>query len=728
MSAEESAPQPPTTPTNYLIVEGQQLPCFVKAVVSHGGQAAGLGIKATDPALLMVILQEEERAQQIRGLLRQQVDAELAHAGITYGLLEEEIGAAIDAFVEQVASGSGAMVTRKIAAGQPPETGKDGWLSYLLNPDNLPLQALGKTAHAQAAQQVHQVKAGDVLVERHAPEEGKSGQTVRGESVEPSRTPRDVTVGSVAGANTTVAGQKVVATLNGVYREDRWGHVRVVQDLEVEEVNAGTGDVPKSGMAASNFWVHKGVVHGFGLFTSEDVLVGSEQAMGVLEADTRIRARNLFVKGQVAGGPLPAEYLNGEIEGLEEAAQRKIKSLLEKSQIEVEGLFGARDVLNRNVSARTILVQTHSYNAALEAAEDVWVDGNLSGGVVSFGRQLLVLRDMGNAEGSVTRIRLGAQSWIERKQERLKTEIQTKKAEQKVRTEALEAHQAHLEHRAQKDTYWAALFKSEKRPPKGPFEQKVLEQFFPAMKKKKQLEQAVEDHKREIREREQAVQEIETNLEEEAGLRVVVGGTVYPGVCVEIVRPLEAADLEGQVVRKTGAQDPVPLKDIKAALVTAVNDYLALHQEHVEEQKKAQEQMFKGRDKRPQAPTVKSKRFQTELVFPDGEIAALDESEDPEGGTLSIEGELCVYSHEPQTFYVKQVGKVKDPLENVVITIEKNDDGYVFRWVPNKARLTAWQRDLERVEELDAIQVLGQTAKALLVGEVDHNKQRSQKR
>lgn len=715
MSAENEPRPRPAAPVNHLVLEGEPLPCYVKAAVYQAGQAAGLGIRTTAPALMQT-LQRALGVPQMRQMLRLQVEAEFTRQGITYGLQEDAVQATIDEFIQNVESGAGAMVTRKVAEGQLPEAGQDGWLAYPLNPDALPLRALGRAARIRATQTVHRVGKGDVLVERHPPEGGTSGTTVRGESVEFSSQPRDVALGPVAGANTTVAGQKIVAAIQGVYREDIRGQVRVVQELMVEEVNAGTGDLPKAGVAGINLWVRQVVRRGFGVFTTEDVLVGDGPGTGTLEEATRIRAGNLLVGGQVAGRPLPEAYLSGEMDSLEEAEQHRLRSQLEKSQVEVEGLFGAREVLNGNVSADTILVQTHSYHSGLHAEQDVWVDGNLCGGIVSFGRRLQVLGDLGNDEGSATRIRLGVESRETQQKARLRAEIQERKIALEIGTEKLEAHQDRMEQRAKKDAYWAALFKEEPRPPRGPFESRILAQYFQAAKEKKRLQQEEADGKQGIRDLERLLQELEEEGSEEgSALQVVVGGTVYPGVFVELILPLSADDLEQPVYRRTEKGSSDRLQEIKSALAKRVSDYLASRQEGVEERKQALDQMFKGQEKRPPPPTIPNKRFQVELVFPETEAEGMATGEATEGETLSMEGILYVYAGDPQTFYLKRRGKIKEPSKGVVLSLEKSDRGFVFRQAPNKDRLTSWQKDTEVTEKLDAVQVMGRSARKLLL-------------
>jgi len=70
---------------------------------------------------------------------------------------------------------------------------------------------------------------------------------------------------------------------------------------------------------------------------------------------------------------------------------------LERSHLEVEGLFAAREVL----------VLQDARAAVLEARKQVRVDGNLSGGLVVCGARLQVVADLGNEAGTTTRVHLG---------------------------------------------------------------------------------------------------------------------------------------------------------------------------------------------------------------------------------------------------------------------------------------------------------------------------------
>lgn len=710
--SEKGAERPPT---DLLVLDGERLPCAVKVAVYQAGQAAGLGIVANDPARMATLLRDEVKAGLIREALRKQVDEELARQGVTYGVQEEAIRAAVEEFVERVTAGSGTMATRKVAQGQPPEPGEDGWLEYPLNPGGHPLHTLGRADQISASGKVHKVQEGELLVVRHPLRAGQDGCDVRGERVGPDHPPRDVSLESAAGTNTTVAGEKLVAAISGVYQEDARGRVCVVQEVVTEEVNAATGDLPRAGVAATHFWVQKGVRSGFGVFTTEGVFLGSSEEAGALDRDTRVRARNLVVRGQVAGGTLPAAYLSGEAEGMEEAERRRIAHQIEKSQIEVEEVFGAREVLGRNVSAGTILVQTHSFMAALDAVEDIRVDGNLAGGVVSFGRRLQVMGNLGDAEGSVTRIRIGAEDRGEQKKGRFRADLQARKATLEALVGRLEVHQEGMERHAKKSLYWAALMRGEKRPPGGPVESRILVQFFQAAKQKVRLEQEVADCKREVADLGQILQEVEDeDAEAGSALTACVGETVHPGVLVELIHPLEAADLEEKVLQKGGRV--CNLQEVKKELSKEVSDYVTPRQERLEERRQALDQMFKGREQRPHAPELPNRRFQAEVLFAASDAEGAGQEASAEGGRLHREGTLYVYAREPQKFYFKRVWRVEEAFQNATISVEKGDRGYTVRCAPSRARPTPWQQDPDILRRLEAIQILGQSARALLLG------------
>ena len=712
--------KPPAAPVDHLIVDGKRLPCYVKVAVYQGGQAAGLGIKTTNPAFMAAFLREPDGPDRLRAMLRKQIDKEMGGQGITFGVKDDEVQAAVNQFVESCTAGQEQMATRKIAEGQPAEQGEDAFLEYPLNPGGQPLYKLGKLDRITASEKVNRLKEGDVLVVRHPPRSGQKGCNVRGEPVEP-REPRDVSIESVAGTNTAVVDEKLVAAITGVYREDERGRIHVVQEVFVDEVNAGTGDLPRTGIATTNFSIRKGVRGGSGVMTTEDVFVGEGREAGALDKDTRIRARNLVVKGQVAGGQLPAAYLSGEVEAMEEAERRKIDHLLERSQVEVSGLFAAREVLGRNVSAQTLLVQTHSLMSALDSEGDICVDGNLAGGRVSFGRRLQVRGNLGDAGGGPTRIRIGVENRQGQKRDQFKADIQSRKAKLEELAGQLDTHKEGMERHAKKSPYWAALLKGEKRAPQGPVESRILVQFFQAAKQRARLEQAVEDCRREIADMGQVFDEMqEEQAEEGSSLSVIVGGIIHPGVLVEVVHPLDASEMGETASRKVAGrvldQHPVALQEIRRDLAKDVNDYLVPRAGQIEERRQALDQMFKGREQRPQAPEIPNRRFEIELVFGGAEETGPERKKATEVRRIPCEGLLVVNSRDPQKFILRRTWTVNERLKDTMIFIEKADQGWAVQCAPNRAPLVPWQEDRKFLDQMETIQVMGQSARNLLLG------------
>ncbi len=685
--------------------QGQPLPCLIKAVIYEGGQVAALGIKTPNPALIKRLIEDADQQRELRSLLQQQVQAEMGHQEISYGVDDDKVAQVIDTFVGMVMKGTGGMASGKIAEGELPIAGEDGKLEYVRNPQGVALRLLGRLEQEQVLLQVYQVKKGEVLVVRHAPVAGKTGVDVRGEKVEPKRLPEDVTLPSISGANTEVQFQKLVATIDGVYREDLKGRVRVVQELAVDEVSPATGDLPHSGVAAVNVLVRRLIANGASLLTSEDVFVGTPQESGVVEASARVRARHLLVRGQVAGRPLPAAYLSGELETLESVAQRQIHSQLERSQIEVAGLFAAREVLGRNIIAGQVLVRDDVRGGALEAREQVLVDGNLSGGLVHCGTRLQVMGDLGNESGTTTRVHLGETGGQSQEQDRFRLQAEREKLE--ARVQALEAHQAGMEKKSAKSAYWAAFMRGEKRVPQHPLERQLLIQFLQAAKDRQRLEREVADAKRQVADLARLVQQgDEGEAEKEAGFQVVVGGTFYPGVSLEMVRRLEAADLEKKIKDRTGHE--TTLGAVKSQLAEQVGHYLALYLEGVEERQKALEQMFRGMEKRPQSPRLQDRRFQMEVTF-------LDAPQARESAPLVLEGVCYVLAHDPGAFYLKIIGRLKEPVRQVVISVESSGGELVFRCSPVAAPPVPWQQDTQILERLAGLGILGRSGLAHLL-------------
>jgi hypothetical protein len=158
----------------------------------------------------------------------------------------------------------------------------------------------------------------------------------------------------------------------------------------VDRVNATTGDLPAAGIGDFLAWVRGGVGGGAALLTHGDVLISTLEKPAAIESGTRVLAGNLCVRGPVAGNGVPESYLTGELESLDPDQQEQVLRELDGEKVEVEGVYIAREVLSRNVRAVDVFVQKNAFNASLDAGDDIWIDGDLVGGMVACGGRLLV--------------------------------------------------------------------------------------------------------------------------------------------------------------------------------------------------------------------------------------------------------------------------------------------------------------------------------------------------
>jgi len=105
--------------------EGQKLPCYVKVAVYQSGLAAPWDQGRGPP--------EDDAAPPRRGkhstdpvTLRARIDEEIGRQGVSSGVKEEEIRAAVDGFVKAVRSGSDAMVSGRSQRGSLPSRVRTG--------------------------------------------------------------------------------------------------------------------------------------------------------------------------------------------------------------------------------------------------------------------------------------------------------------------------------------------------------------------------------------------------------------------------------------------------------------------------------------------------------------------------------------------------------------------------------------------------------------------------
>ena len=685
---------------------GHPLPMVVRVAVYRAAQVAALGVRSTDPAVFTSLLARADFERGFPDILRQQIHAEMRRHGIDTGVDEAAIEEAIAATMHALRAGSVETVSRKIAAGELPEDGTDSRFEYILNPDGLALADLGQEEQRRMRARVHQVDQGQRLVVRHPPADARPGITVTGESVPPRAQGHDESLLVIAGPNTEVQDKNLVATIAGVYREDERGHVRVVQELEVDEVNAVTGDLPHAGVAAVNVLVRRGVAAGAAIQTTEDVFVGAVGEAGTLEAGSRLRAGNLCVRGLAVGGGVPEAYLAGELAALEQSEQAKIRSELSASLVEVDEVLAVRELIGRSVTAGTVLVQTNAHGAAIEAAGDVQVDGDLVGGLVSCGGRVEVLADMGNEVGTPTRVRLELEGPQAKRRRRLEEELSAQSHRLNRLLGALDEHRKGMEARARKSPYWDALMRGDKRPPSRPIERRLLSQFLQSARQGKRMTQEVDD----ARTHQQGLEALLADMtaragHTETGVRVLVGGTVHPGVSLEMMRPLDPADAERTVTDRTGKETTIAA--VTARLAAQVERYVSLYEESVEERKEALDRMFEGREARPAAPKVPDRKFE--------EVVSLPQESQRAGDPLRRQAAVQVHAHDPAGFYLKQMASVTEPVANAAVALEQVEGRLEFTCAAGEGAPTSWQQDESMLSVLEEIRVLGVSARRHLI-------------
>lgn len=181
---------------------------------------------------------------------------------------------------------------------------------------------------------------------------------------------------------------------------------------------------------------------------------------------------------------------------------------------------------------------------------------------------------------------------------------------------------------------------------------------------------------------------------------------MYPGVSLELVRRLEAGDLEKKVRDRAGNQ--VTIGAIKSQLAEQVAHFVELYQEGIEERQKALEQMFKGMAKRPDAPRLQDRRFQMEVVF-------LDETLVRESAPLVPEGVVYVLAHDPAVFHLKLIHRLREPVRQVVVSVVTSGGKVALQCRPSAGAVVSWQRDPQWLDRLAGLEILGRSGRSHLL-------------
>ena len=272
---------------------------IAKGVVHGLGLVGGLCIKATKPDRLRNALQSQAGRKLVHGVVLDAVANALASGNITYGVKPAEIEAAIEAFLEIVAEESGNAVTRKVATGQPPESGQDGHVEYSLNYRGLPFSELHDSRAGSPSVNVHFVHAGETIAVLRPQVAAKPGTSVSGDAIKPpGEVPIEPSFDQAAGPNTQIDGQQLRAVCDGLYQEDDNGWIKIVPLIELDHVDLNTGRIPETGITEAAVSIKPNVIGGLGISSGEDLFVG-----GNVEGSAPLQARNLVVRGRVSASP-----------------------------------------------------------------------------------------------------------------------------------------------------------------------------------------------------------------------------------------------------------------------------------------------------------------------------------------------------------------------------------------------------------------------------------------
>jgi uncharacterized protein (DUF342 family) len=333
----------------------------------------GLGLKGIDPPLLRKQLKKPHGRPEMVTVVMERAYRALEEAGIIYGIKDDEVQAAALEFLEKIAQKKGDAVAHKVAEGEAPEPGEDAWIEYPLNYRGRPFHELAGLSPRSTRKSIKVVHARDVLATLIAATAPKKGTNVKGESVGSDATPANISLQQVAGRNTEVADNNLLAQCDGVCEEDASGWLRVIPEIVLNGIDQRTGRVPESGITEANVAVIGDVKGGFGVATSETLFVGAAKKGALIEASSAIQAKHLVLHGKAIG--------EGEAR---------------PSPIEVEEFCILTSVTNRSIQAGHILVGGDAQFSKLNAEHDIRIGGALRGGVTQCRQDLQVFGDPGH--------------------------------------------------------------------------------------------------------------------------------------------------------------------------------------------------------------------------------------------------------------------------------------------------------------------------------------------
>ena len=658
---------------------------WVKSAVHAGGLVGGIGLKAADLKALQGALAQPDGLERVLAAATSRTLGALEEAGISYGILEDEVDAAARSLVEAARSGSDDAFARKVAQGEAPEPGQDGYLEYLQNHRGLSFADLSGLPLNSKEKKRTVVQAFDVLAVVHPPTQPKDGTSVKGEKLQALAAPEARPLVEIAGPHTVVDKDKVLAECDGMCEEDVEGWLRVVPEIVVEKVDRTTGHVPETGISEANVAVIASVA-AEGIATTEAVFVGAGKERGSLEGRASVRALHLLVHGAIVG----------EGDG-------------DEARIEVDEFCCAREVRNRTIGAAHILVAEDCHFASLEAEQSIRVDGTLRGGTAVCGGDTVVRGDLGTeGGGSNTRVAAPSGPMGGRKTRRATVLVARYRAEAESLEKKLEDLERRSQKRAKADPYWAKLIEGERPRPSGPLQTKTLMQFAELYEQRKALDRQIAGHKRAVQKLSEAGAD-EGGEDAAKGISLVVGGTLYMDVTFEADRAIGDDDqelalsfaLEGE--RLSGRT----LADVKALLTKQVNAYREQQSAHLEERRKALEELHKGQANKPDAPKMEDRSFSVAVTW--------DEAVEGEERFV-LATEVCVRALEPSQFTVRNAARLKEPAGNVTVTVSGDGARTTFGLSANTDGVTGWQEDGDVLDALEGIVIRGASGTDALGG------------
>ena len=667
---------------------------WVKSAVHAEGLVGGIGLRPADPGVLHKILEALDGPRRLQELVVARVRQELHTAGIVQGLQDEEIQAAAVAFVESVATGSSEAFARKVAIGEAPEAGQDGYIEYLLNyrgRSHAELAGLSPNSNKKKRTVVH---ADDVLAIEHPPTQPKDGTSVKGEKLEAPASPVTRAVGEVAGPRTVVVDDKLLAECAGMCEEDAQGWLRVVPQIVLPRVDQATGRIPESGISEADIAVVGDVAGGPGVASCETVFVGAREGDGTVEGNASIQAKHLVVHGGVVG--------EGDGEG-------------DEPTIQVDEYCVVGEARNRSIEASDILIAGDSHFAHLEADETIRVQGTLRGGAAQCGELIEIVGDLGtDAGGSNTRIVAPSGSGTSRREKRATAVLNRYKSQLETLQQQLSDLEGRAQKRAKVDAYWAKLVEGETPQPRGPLQMQTRAQFDEHHEQQKKLTRQISANEHAMH---KLAEQVEPSEDDDTGddtgesraVAIAVGGSVFLDVAFEVRRQMGSED-EQLGVSFTHEGERVAdktLADVRSLLMAQVTAYREEQTAHLEERKKALEELHKGQSKKPRPPTMEDHVFTIPISW------SADEEGEEEFSTTA---EVSVRALAPEEVIVHSSARVKAPVQNVTVTVGSKGARATYALAPNSDRPSGWQDDTQIQEALGDLTIQGFTALEVLQG------------